>query len=53
LQTFPEDYDFIDPDLPFSIKRMGMHIGNAVPVVLGLVIGQSIVKHLEGISHDR
>jgi DNA (cytosine-5)-methyltransferase 1 len=53
LQTFPEDYDFIDPELPFSIKRIGMHIGNAVPVRLGMVIGCSILKHLEGISYDR
>jgi len=53
LQTFPEDYDFIDPELPFSIKRIGMHIGNAVPVRLGMVIGCSILKHLDGISYDR
>jgi len=53
LQTFPEEYDLIDPELPFSIKRIGMHIGNAVPVRLGMAIGCSILKHLEGISYDQ
>ena len=49
LQTFPEDYDFIDPELPFSIKRIGMHIGNAVPVRLGYIIGKSISEHIRGL----
>ena len=49
LQTFPEDYDFIDPELPFSIKRIGMHIGNAVPVRLGYIIGKSIIEHIRGL----
>ena len=49
LQTFPPDYDFIDPKLPFSKKRLGTHIGNAVPVDLGVVIGHSILSHLGGV----
>ena len=48
LQTFPPKYDFIDPELPFSIERLGTHIGNAVPVRLGIIIGRSILNHLEG-----
>lgn len=47
LQTFPKYYEFIDPELPFSIKRLGKHIGNSVPVRLGEIIGKSIMKHLE------
>ena len=47
LQTFPESYDFIDPSLPFSLQRLGAHIGNALPVRLGAVIGSSIKGHLE------
>jgi DNA (cytosine-5)-methyltransferase 1 len=47
LQTFPKYYKFIDPELPFSIKCLGKHIGNAVPVRLGKIIGKSIIKHLE------
>lgn len=52
LQTFPLDYDFIDPELPFSMKRLGIHIGNAVPVDLGVAIGRSILSHLGGVCDD-
>ena len=46
LQTFPPEYGFVDPELPFSIERFGTHIGNAVPVRLGVIIGRSILKHI-------
>ena len=46
LQTFPQNYDFIDPSLPVSFTRLGIHIGNAIPVQLATVIGHSIRKHL-------
>ena len=52
LQTFPKGYKFIDSELPVSFTRLGTHIGNAVPVRLATVIGQSIQKHLENISHE-
>ena len=47
LQTFPQEYDFIDPNLPISFVRLGVHIGNAVPVQLAAIIGQSIQVHLK------
>ncbi|MCK5413100.1 MAG: DNA (cytosine-5-)-methyltransferase [Candidatus Pacebacteria bacterium] len=43
LQTFPEDYDFGEVKNMTTISR---HIGNAVPPVLGEVIGRTIKKHL-------
>ena len=46
LQTFPENYDFIDPDRPFVFRDVARHIGNAVPVRLGEIIGQTIINHL-------
>lgn len=46
LQTFPPNYDFIDPAVPFVNKDIARHIGNAVPVRLGEVIGESIKQHL-------
>jgi len=46
LQTFPPEYDFIDPDVPFCFRDVARHIGNAVPVRLGEIIGQSIINHL-------
>ena len=47
LQTFPPDYDFVDPEREFVIRDIARHIGNAVPVRLGEIIGQSIIAHLE------
>lgn len=42
LQTFPDNYQLHDISKPLSIKRLGIHIGNAVPVRLGEVIAHSI-----------
>ncbi|MCX6579298.1 MAG: DNA cytosine methyltransferase [Candidatus Aminicenantes bacterium] len=47
LQTFPKSYKFFDNRNSLSIKSLGVHIGNAVPVRLGTVIGRSIIQHLE------
>ncbi len=46
LQTFPIDYEFTDPDEPFYTKHVAKFIGNAVPVRLGAVIGESIKEHI-------
>ncbi|MEK6408948.1 MAG: DNA cytosine methyltransferase [Acidobacteriota bacterium] len=46
LQTFPEDYRFYESDKDIFLKRFGVHIGNAVPVELGVVIGKSILTHI-------
>lgn len=32
LQTFPEYYEFVEPEKPCYFKALGRHIGNAVPV---------------------
>ncbi len=47
LQTFPRDYDFINPNVSFCFRDIARHIGNAVPVRLGEVIGESIILHLQ------
>lgn len=44
LQTFPKKYDF---GTVISMTRTGRHIGNAVPLRLGLVIGKTIQEHAE------
>ena len=49
LQTFPEDYQFVSPNLfseGVSMTKVGTQIGNAVPVQLAQVIGKSISHHL-------
>jgi len=46
LQSFPRNYDFIDPESVFSAPKIARHIGNAVPVDLGVVIAKSIKNHI-------
>lgn len=54
LQTFPPEYNFLAPQSPLTLKNVARHIGNAVPVRLGEVIGMSIKKHLaeQGLIED-
>ena len=47
LQGFPKDYSFLPDDRPIPFKAIGRMIGNAVPVDLGRVIGQSIIEHVK------
>ncbi|MDA7952155.1 MAG: DNA cytosine methyltransferase [Pirellulaceae bacterium] len=47
LQSFPKSYKFSKPGKPIGKKNLGRMIGNAVPVVLGEVIGESTLKHVE------
>jgi len=53
LQTFPKYYDFIDPKQPVYFSRIGTHIGNAVPVQLGVIIGRSIKKHIKDYNEKK
>lgn len=47
LQTFPETYEFFNPNEEMSTPKVEMHIGNAVPVLLGKMIARTIRKHLK------
>jgi Site-specific DNA methylase len=47
LQSFPESYQFVPPGGEYYFGTIGRLIGNAVPVRLGEVVGQSIRQHLE------
>lgn len=46
LQSFPRDYEFMRPE-EITFKAVGRMIGNAVPVRLGEVIGESLMRHVE------
>ncbi len=46
IQTFPIEYQFVDPNKAFTLKEVAREIGNAVPVRLGEIIGESIKKYL-------
>lgn len=47
LQSFPESYDFSLGSGKYNMRKIGTHIGNAVPVKLAEAIGYSILKHLK------
>ena len=49
LQTFPKKYDFVEDKTNFSMVRVGVHIGNAVPPKLGEIIGETIKNHVKTI----
>ncbi|NLN95637.1 MAG: DNA cytosine methyltransferase [Bacteroidales bacterium] len=52
LQGFPKKYKFIKEGEEVFITRLGVHIGNAVPVDLGYIIGESIIEHLKSIGNE-
>lgn len=49
LQGFPKDYSFVETSQKPSFSVLGRLIGNAVPVPLGIYIGESLIKHVASI----
>ena len=45
LQGFPREYSFLPQEEPVSFARMGRLIGNAVPVDLGVAVGEVLKTH--------
>ncbi len=50
LQSFPEDYDLVDPEDKFNMQIISRQIGNAVPVGLGQAIAKSIKNHIKSMN---
>ncbi|MFZ4544723.1 MAG: DNA cytosine methyltransferase [Saprospiraceae bacterium] len=50
IQSFPKNYKFFDPKGTFSAPTIARHIGNAVPVGLGVAIAKSIKNHIREIG---
>lgn len=46
IQTFPKSYKFFKKGADYNFSGIGKMIGNAVPVKLGKVIGESFTKHI-------
>ena len=53
LQSFPVDYRFSRPGESIRKKSIGRLIGNAVPVILGEVIGASLLAHVSQAQDGR
>jgi DNA (cytosine-5)-methyltransferase 1 len=49
LQTFPDDYVFVEPHAEVRFATIGRLIGNAVPPRLGEVVAESILAHLDAV----
>ncbi len=47
IQTFPEEYRFVEDLDEVGITKIGRMIGNAVPPELGKVIGTRVIEFLE------
>ena len=52
LQTFPKNYEFFKRGDKVSLRTISRHIGNAVPVDLGEIIGISINEHLKEVENN-
>lgn len=53
LQSFPENYKFVESEKDVQLATLGRLIGNAVPVDLGYAIGMSIYKHAKYIDRGK
>lgn len=53
FQTFPKGYKLFKPGVKVANKTLSRHIGNAVPVRLGVIIARSIKRHLEEYGETR
>jgi DNA (cytosine-5)-methyltransferase 1 len=52
LQTFPAKYKFVKKGDVVRMKTVGRLIGNAVPVRLGQVIGESLAEHVRSLHRE-
>jgi len=50
LQSFPDDYQFFETGKEISTRSICTMIGNAVPVRLGEIIGNSFKQHLTDLN---
>ena len=46
LQSFPDNYAFFEPGTEMSTRAICTMIGNAVPVRLGEIVGETFKQHL-------
>jgi DNA (cytosine-5)-methyltransferase 1 len=52
LQSFPKSYKFVRKSDDINFSSIGRLIGNAVPVILGQLIGRSLIRHVQYNKHQ-
>ncbi|WP_299884240.1 DNA cytosine methyltransferase [uncultured Lacinutrix sp.] len=52
IQSFPNNYKFVDPKKEVSNNVIARQIGNAVPVGLGVVVAKSIKNHIKELESN-
>lgn len=50
LQGFPAGYEFFDPASSPGRRKVGVLIGNAVPVGLGRLVGDTLLEHVRSLG---
>lgn len=53
FQGFPRDYQFMPEGVKPNISLLGKMIGNAVPVGLGQLIGEALIKHVDDLASKK
>ena len=53
LQSFPADYEFVAPGEELKISNVARMIGNAVPPIIGELIGESFLAHLKSVQRGK
>lgn len=53
LQGFSKTYAFFDSSHPVDRRALGVMIGNAVPVGLARIIGETFINHVEQVEHKK
>ena len=53
LQSFPANYQFAKQGTVLNTRKLGVQIGNAVPVELGRAIGESILNHIAEVNNAK
>ena len=53
LQGFPRDYTFFDSKHPVNRRALGVMIGNAVPVGLARIVGETFIDHVRKVKNEK
>jgi len=53
IQSFPMDYKFVRPGDTVKFNVLGRLIGNAVPVIIGKIVADSLMNHVAKLPNQK